>query len=96
MGAQNESIVSPSASDLLRSALRTLAKVARGRVWHRRRGLRVCEMLSLGHRGYLAVVSYRQQEFLVGGTANSIALLAQLPGETAGELKNSESGEPAG
>jgi flagellar biogenesis protein FliO len=40
--------------------------------------LRLCETLSLGNRGYVAVVRYRDQQFLVGGTNNSVALLAEL------------------
>jgi flagellar biogenesis protein FliO len=40
--------------------------------------LRLSETLSLGEKRFLAVVQFRQQEFLVGGTGNSIALLAKL------------------
>lgn len=65
-------------------------------MWRRRpRSLRVCETLSLGNRGYLAVVSYRQQEFLVGGTTNSIALLAQLANASATERDDLEDDAPA-
>jgi flagellar biogenesis protein FliO len=32
----------------------------------------------LGEKRFLAVVEFQQQEFLVGGTGNSIALLARL------------------
>jgi len=42
------------------------------------RRLRVSETLSLGEKRFLAVVEFQQQEFLVGGTGNSIALLARL------------------
>jgi len=42
------------------------------------RRLRLCETLSLGNRGYVAVVRYHEQQFLVGGTSSSIALLARL------------------
>ena len=38
--------------------------------------LRLRETLSLGDKRFLAVVEYRQQEMLVGGTANSITVLA--------------------
>jgi flagellar biogenesis protein FliO len=47
--------------------------------------LRLCETLSLGNRGYVAVVRYRHQQFLVGGTGSSIALLAELSGPLSGE-----------
>jgi len=42
------------------------------------RRLRLQETLSLGEKRFLAVVQFQQQEFLVGGTGNSIALLARL------------------
>jgi len=85
-----------SAFEFVRSAFGRLSDLSRGRVWRRRpRGLRVCETLSLGNRGYIAVVSYRQQEFLVGGTTNSIALLAQLANTPAAERDDSEDDAPA-
>jgi flagellar biogenesis protein FliO len=48
------------------------------------RRLRLSETLSLGEKRFLAVVQFQQQEFLVGGAGNSIALLARLdaPGVT--------------
>jgi len=42
------------------------------------RHLRLCETLSLGQRGFLAVVRFEEQRFLVGGTNQSLALLAEL------------------
>jgi len=59
------------------------------------RRLRLCETLSLGNRGYVAVVRYRDQQFLVGGTNHSIALLAQLshPPAFTGTIGNAASGE---
>ena len=42
------------------------------------RRLRLSEILSLGEKRFVAVVQFQQQEFLVGGTGNSIALLAKL------------------
>jgi flagellar biogenesis protein FliO len=42
------------------------------------RRLRVRESLSLGERRFLAVVEFDSQEFLVGGTGSSLALLARL------------------
>ena len=42
------------------------------------RRLRVCETLSLGDRRFLAVIEYDRQEFLVGGSGNSLEVLARL------------------
>ena len=47
------------------------------------RRLRLAETLSLGEKRFLAVVQFQQQEFLVGGTGNSIALLAKLDSSRA-------------
>jgi hypothetical protein len=38
----------------------------------------VRETLSLGDKRFLAVVEFDRQEFLVGGSGNSLALLARL------------------
>jgi flagellar biogenesis protein FliO len=46
------------------------------------RRLRLCENLQLGERRFLSVVEFGQQKFLVGGTANSLAMLAVLPRRT--------------
>jgi flagellar biogenesis protein FliO len=42
------------------------------------RRLRVCESLSLGDRRFLAIIEFNRQEFLVGGSGNSLTLLARL------------------
>ncbi|MGA2717366.1 MAG: flagellar biosynthetic protein FliO [Candidatus Acidiferrales bacterium] len=47
--------------------------------------LRLCETLSLGNRGYVAVVRYHDQQFLVGGTSSSVALLAELSSPLSSE-----------
>ncbi len=44
--------------------------------------LRVCESLSLGEKRFVAVVQFETQQFLIGGGAASVNLLARL-GETA-------------
>jgi flagellar biogenesis protein FliO len=44
----------------------------------RRRGLRLCESLSLGNKRLVAVVECDDQRFLVGVTAESISLLQTL------------------
>jgi len=95
MEPQSVTVAKSSPSNLLRAVLQRVTSISRSRVWRKRRGLRVCETLSLGNRGYLAVVSYRRYEFLVGGTANSISLLAQLPGKAAAELEDREDDEAA-
>jgi len=59
------------------------------------RRLRLSETLSLGEKRFLAVVQFQHQEFLVGGTGNSIALLARLdaPGATSdSQTGNQENG----
>lgn len=66
-------------SSLVRASFARLSRIPRGRFWKRHpRRLRLCETLSLGNRGFLAVVRYERQQFLVGGTNSSIAMLAQL------------------
>jgi flagellar biogenesis protein FliO len=42
------------------------------------RRLRLCDTLALGNRGFVAVIRYEDQNFLIGGTNNSLVLLAQL------------------
>ena len=44
------------------------------------RQLRVCENLALGEKRFLSVVEFGQRKFLVGGTGNSLAMLAVLSG----------------
>jgi flagellar biogenesis protein FliO len=44
----------------------------------RTRRLRVRETLSLGERRFLAVIEFDSQEFLVGGTGNSLTLMARM------------------
>ena len=52
------------------------------------RRLRLSETLSLGEKRFLAVVEFQHQEFLVGGTGNSIALLARLDADTPNQDLN--------
>lgn len=56
----------------------------------RQRQLRLCENLALGERRFLSVVECGQQRFLVGGSANSVAVLAELAGGAALPRKDSE------
>jgi flagellar biogenesis protein FliO len=61
--------------------------VGRGMFQRRERHLRLCETLSLGEKRFLAVVSFKEEEFLVGGTNHSIALLTKLPANAEDEFK---------
>jgi flagellar biogenesis protein FliO len=53
-------------------------RVRRAVTTRKARRLRVCETLSLGERRFLAVIEFDHQEFLVGGSGNSLELLARL------------------
>jgi hypothetical protein len=77
-------------SDFLKRGRRWLA--AR-RFWgvRRERQLRLCENLALGERRFLSVIECGRQRFLVGGSPNSLVVLAELASEaTAGPDKNGE------
>jgi flagellar biogenesis protein FliO len=61
------------------AALKGVSEWAQRAVRSRRvRRLRVRETLSLGDKRFLAVVEFDRQEFLVGGSGNSLTLLARL------------------
>jgi hypothetical protein len=45
------------------------------------RQLKLRETLSLGEKRFLAVVEFERQRFLIGGAANSVSLLTELPGD---------------
>jgi flagellar biogenesis protein FliO len=47
-------------------------------VHRRERRLRLCEMLSLGEKRFIAVVEYGQEKFLLAGTPQNISLLKRL------------------
>lgn len=48
--------------------------------------LRVCEMVSLGEKRFVAVVQIQEQKFLIGGGSSGVSLLAELDGETEPDL----------
>jgi flagellar biogenesis protein FliO len=48
------------------------------------RRLRLCEMLSLGEKRFIAVVEYGQEKFLVAGTPQTISLLRKFDGNNDG------------
>ena len=71
-----------SVVDLLRHGLSHFRLFSWLTAWKRPpRLLRVRETLSLGSRGLIAVVAFQEQQFLVGCTTASIALLARLSAE---------------
>jgi hypothetical protein len=70
---------------------RWLPKVRAGWQWLTRRcrvgeprRLRLFETLSLGEKRFVAIVEFENQRFLLGGTPNSLVLLAALPGSELG------------
>lgn len=92
----NEGALNATAiSDFFRTGLSHFRFFSMLTKWKRpARQLRLGETLSLGNRGMVAVVKYQQQEFLVGCTNTSIAMLAQL---TAGaETSGGHTVEPQG
>jgi flagellar biosynthetic protein FliO len=48
------------------------------KVRQNRKRLRVCETVPLGDKRFVAVIQVDDQQFLLGGSASSISLLAQL------------------
>jgi flagellar biogenesis protein FliO len=92
MGSQSLPSGTLSLMNFFRAGFGWLHRIANAKIWRRNaRRLRVSETISMGNRGYLAVIQFEQQRFLVGGTTNSIALLAQLPARCqAGESPDAE------
>jgi flagellar biogenesis protein FliO len=65
-----------AAGSKLASFLNRIASLAFA---HRReRRLRLCEMLSLGEKRFIAVVEYGPEKFLLAGTPQNISLLKRL------------------
>ena len=85
--ATHESLWSAMGSMFIVLATRVRKSLCRPRSARR---LRLSETLSLGEKRFLAVVQFQQQEFLVGGTGNSIALLARL--DSSGAMPDSQTG----
>jgi len=53
--------------------------------------LRLCESLALGERRFVSVIEVGSQKFLVGGTGNSLAMLAVLsPASAPSQPKEAE------
>lgn len=51
----------------------------RANIQHKHRELHVCESTQLGDKKFVALIQADGQRFLIGGTSNSISLLATLP-----------------
>lgn len=84
MQTETISVARAPIAGFLRAVSARIAKVSRRVLAGREaRRLHLNETLSLGNRGYLAVVCYGEQRFLIGGTNNSITLLAQLSTTTS-------------
>jgi flagellar biogenesis protein FliO len=65
-----------------------LSRIASLASAHRReRRLRLCEMLSLGEKRFVAVVEYGQEKFLLAGTPQNISLLKRLNPNSEGTEK---------
>jgi flagellar biogenesis protein FliO len=58
-----------------------------------KRKLRLRETLPLGEKRFLAVVQFEQEQFLVGGTGQSISLLARLKSEDSLIMPTRHGGE---
>ena len=86
-----------TAQEALRKALRALRKTvaalwkqwqSKARARQRSRKLRVCETTQLGDKRFVALIQADGQRFLIGGTSNSITLLATLPGKQPKSFRN--------
>jgi flagellar biogenesis protein FliO len=58
----------------------------------RERRLRLCEILSLGEKRFIAVVEYGQEKFLLAGTPQNISLLKRLDANSEGTEKAADPG----
>src|SRR5579871_405949 len=66
---------------IFRGVRQQFARVSERAGWRKEpKRLQICETLNLGNRGFLALVHCDGERFLVGGTNNSISLLAPLHG----------------
>jgi flagellar biogenesis protein FliO len=63
---------------LLNLFARFAALAKKIQVRQNRKRLRVCETVPLGDKRFVAVIQVDDQQFLLGGSASSISLLAQL------------------
>jgi flagellar biogenesis protein FliO len=75
-GAEEHAGQAEAAGSTIASFLRRIASLASAR--RRERRLRLCEMLSLGEKRFVAVVEYGREKFLLAGTPRTISLLQRL------------------
>ena len=68
----------------IRGCWRSLVSRAGGK----RKALAVRETAALGDRRFVSVIQFERQRFLIGSSAASITLLAQLPDEFVAEESN--------
>jgi hypothetical protein len=71
--AEGKPVNAEAAGSKLASFLNRIASLASAR--RRERRLRLCEMLSLGEKRFIAIVEYGQEKFLLAGTPQNISLL---------------------
>jgi flagellar biogenesis protein FliO len=76
---------SGAARSVFFSFLNRIASLASVR--RRERRLRLCEMLSLGEKRFVAVVEYGPEKFLLAGTPQNISLLKRLDPKFEGTEK---------
>ena len=70
--------LSRGGSCLLDLWARLAAGARKIQVRQNKKRLRVCETVPLGDKRFVAVIQVDDQQFLLGGSSNSITLLAQL------------------
>jgi Flagellar biosynthesis protein, FliO len=69
----------PGSANYLLGILRTLwTRLRQVRVRQIKKRLRVCETVPLGEKRFIAVIQVDDKQFLLGGSSNSVSLLAQL------------------
>jgi flagellar biogenesis protein FliO len=91
--AEGKAAAAASAGSRFFSFLKRAASAACARRSERR--LRLCEMLPLGEKRFVAVIEYGAEKFILAGTPQRISLLQKLERnrdepEAAGESRGSE------
>ena len=84
----------PAVASKVAAFLRRIAALATA---HRReRRLRLCELLSLGEKRFIAVVEYGEERFLLAGTPQNISLLKRLDMNSQGTHEEQRPGTNPG
>jgi flagellar biogenesis protein FliO len=89
--AEGKAVQAEAAGSKFASFLNRIASLASAR--RRERRLRLCEMLSLGEKRFVAVVEYGQERFLLAGTPQNISLLKRLDPNFEGTEKAPRPGQ---